>query len=405
MLGRIWLVVASFLVWWASIAGLVVADVPSPLRLARQSPDSTGMPTGSLDAIDDIVGKGLANRNMPGAVVMVGHRGSIVFHKAYGLRSSLPEPLPMLEDTVFDLASLTKPIATASCIMRLVQAGDLVLDDQVADHLAEFGAQGKHHVTIRQLLLHTGGLIPDNAMADYQDGAKVAREKLLGLSLQYKPGTRFRYSDVGFQVLGELIEAKAGMSLAEFSAKEIFSPLGMKETGYLLEGPMRERAATTQQREGRWMVGEVHDPRAYAVGGVAGHAGLFSTANDLAIYSQMLIEGGTLGDVTIFTREFVDQMAKGYEVPGGSPERTWERGLGWDKRTGYSSNRGESMTDSAFGHGGFTGTSLWIDPELELFVIFLSNRVHPDGSGSVNSLAGAIGKVAADAARAARLTD
>jgi CubicO group peptidase (beta-lactamase class C family) len=151
------------------------------------------------------------------------------------------------------------------------------------------------------------------------------------------------------------------------------------------------------------MEGEVHDPRAYAVGGVAGHAGLFSTANDLAIYSQMMIEGGTLGDAKIFTQEIVDQMTKGYDVPGGSPDRPWERGLGWDKRTGYSSNRGESMTASAFGHGGFTGTSLWIDPELELFVIFLSNRVHPDGAGSVNAIAGAIGKVAADAARAARV--
>ena len=405
MRSRICLLVAFVWFWNASCLVLVADDAPSNMPLAKQSPESTSMPTGSLDAIDDIVAYGLANQRMPGAVVMVGHRGAIVFHKAYGLRSSLPEPLPMLEDTVFDLASLTKPIATASCIMRLVQTGELALDDKVADHLAEFGAQGKHLVTIKQLLLHTGGLIPDNAMADYQDGADVAREKLLGLSLKYKPGTRFRYSDVGFQVLGELIEEKTEMSLAEFSAKEIFRPLGMNETGYLPERKLRARAAATEQREGRWMVGEVHDPRAYAVGGVAGHAGLFSTANDLAIYSQMLIEGGTLGNAKIFTREIVDQMTKGYEAPSGVPRRPWERALGWDKRTGYSSNRGESMTQSAFGHGGFTGTSLWIDPELELFVIFLSNRVHPDGSGSVNALAGEIGKVAADAARAARVAD
>lgn len=397
------MLVAFLWVWGASSLGLVADDAPSPLRLARQSPESTGMPMGSLDAIHDIVAEGLANGKMPGAVVMVGHRGSIVFHKEYGLRSSLPEPRPMLQNTVFDLASLTKPIATASCIMRLVQAGQIALDDKVADHLPEFRSQEKQVVTIKQLLLHTGGLIPDNAMADYQDGAEVARERLLGLSLQYKPGTRFRYSDVGFQVLGELIEAKTGTSLADFAAKEIFDPLGMDETGYLPERPLRERAATTEQREGRWMEGEVHDPRAYAVGGVAGHAGLFSTANDLAIYSQMMIEGGTLGDANIFTQEIVDQMTKGYDVTGGSPDRPWERGLGWDKRTGYSSNRGESMTASAFGHGGFTGTSLWIDPELELFVIFLSNRVHPDGAGSVNAIAGAIGKVAADAARAARV--
>jgi CubicO group peptidase (beta-lactamase class C family) len=167
----------------------------------------------------------------------------------------------------------------------------------------------------------------------------------------------------------------------------------MQETGFLPAERLRQRAATTQQREGRWMKGEVHDPRAYAMGGVAGHAGLFSTAADLAVYAQMLLGDGTYRGVTILQPATVRRMTVAADVPGG------QRGLGWDKLSGYSSNRGETMSPAAFGHGGFTGTALWIDPELQLFVIFLSNRVHPDGQGSVNALAGQIGTVAADAVR------
>lgn len=386
------------LLWFVATWPLLAA-AETPTRLPRQTPEQTGMAAATLDQIDELVNAGIAEGKLPGAVVMIGHRGSIVFHRAYGQRQTSPEPLPMEPDTVFDLASLTKPIATATAVMRLVDAGQIELDDAVGQHLPRFANRGKEAVTVRQLLLHVGGLIPDNSMNDYQDGPEQSIEKFLNLGLNYEPGSNFRYSDVGFQVLGELIRAKTGQDVAQYAAESIFEPLGMLETTYLPAEPLRLRAATTQQREGRWMVGEVHDPRAYAMGGIAGHAGLFSTADDLAVYAQMMLCDGSYGDAMILKPDTVRRMTRAYDVPRGV------RGLGWDKRSGYSSNRGKSMTEAAFGHGGFTGTAIWIDPGLDLFVVFLSNRVHPDGSGAVNPLAGEIGTVAADAAIAARAAE
>ncbi len=365
--------------------------------LPRSTPQDTGIDASQLNTIDEVVRQAIADGKMPGAVVTIGHRGAIVFQRAYGHRQISPESLAMHTDTVFDLASLTKPIATATSIMRLVDLGMIQLSDAVSEHLPEFAVEEKQDVTIEQLLLHVGGLIPDNAMADYRDGAEVARSNFLKLKLNYKPGTRFRYSDVGFQVLGELIKAKTGKSVAEFGEEAIFRPLGMRQTGFLPRKALRNRAAATQQREGRWMIGEVHDPRAYVMDGVAGHAGLFSTADDLAIYAQMMLQQGRFGEATILQPETVRRMTAAYEVPGNTSGTPWTRGLGWDKRSPYSSNRGETMTDDAYGHGGFTGTAIWIDPGLDLFVIFLSNRVHPDGKGLVNPLAGEIGTIAANA--------
>lgn len=370
-----------------------------PVRLPQSSPAAAGLDVATFEAIDRVVQQGIADRKMPGAVVLVGYRGQVVWHRAHGYRQLRPEPLPMLEDTVFDLASLTKPIATATSVMRLIEAGELALRDRVADHLPPFASQGKGEVTVEELLLHIGGLIPDNAMADYEQGAEKSIENFLSLGLNYEPGTRFRYSDVGFQVLGELVRGKTGKDVAQYAAETIFQPLGMRDTAYLPDESLRQRAAATQEREGRWMVGEVHDPRAYAMGGVAGHAGLFGTAADLAVYAQMMLDGGQFNGVSILSPESVRTMTAGYRVPGGV------RGLGWDKNSGYSSNRGQSMTAAAFGHGGFTGTAIWIDPGLDLFVIFLSNRVHPDGKGAVNPLAGEIGTLAADAVLAARAGD
>ncbi len=199
------------------------------------------------------------------------------------------------------------------------------------------------------------------------------------------------YSDVGFIVLAELIERVSGQTVHEFSQQKLFKPLGMTETGYLPAEALQVRAAVTQQRDGHWMAGEVHDPRAFALAGVAGHAGLFSTASDLATYCQMLLNSGTMGGTTIMQPATVATMTAAQEVPSGF------RTLGWDMRSPYSSNRGDFFSKSAFGHGGFTGTSMWIDPDQQLFVIFLSNRVHPDGNGSVNSIAGRIGTIAAAA--------
>jgi uncharacterized protein YbbC (DUF1343 family) len=341
-----------------------------------------------LSKIDVAVAEGLRREWMPGCVVMVGHQGKIVFHKAYGNKQVQPETIAMTTDTVFDMASITKPIATATSVMKLVELGKINIDETVAHYIPEFAANGKDEITVRQLLIHQGGLLPDNALSDYNDGVAKAFERIYALGTRVEPGTTFMYTDVGFIVLAKLVERVSGKNVHQFSQEFLFKPLGMQETGYNPPAALRKRAATTQQREGRWMRGEVHDPRAYRLDGIAGHAGLFSTSSDLARFAQMLLGQGTYQDNQVLAVETVALMTKPNIVSSGL------RGLGWDIRTGYSYNRGDLLTDQAFGHGGFTGTTFWVDPGQELFVIFLSNRVHPDGSGSINRLAGRIATIA-----------
>jgi uncharacterized protein YbbC (DUF1343 family) len=363
----------------------------APPKLPRSSPEAVGMNPGLLGRIDDVVAEGLANGQMPGCVVLVGHRGKIVFFKAYGHRQIEPSKVAMTEDTVFDLASLTKPIATATSVMLLVERGRLRLRNRVAQYLPEFGQNGKGRVRVEQLLTHEAGFVPDNKLEDYDDGPEKAFDRIFALEPRTEPGTQFVYSDVGYIVAAELVRRITGQNVHEFSQQKLFQPLGMQETGFLPNESLRSRAATTQERDGRWMQGEVHDPRAYRLGGIAGHAGLFSTADDLAVYAQMMIGKGSFGGIRVLGEQTVATMVEPREVSRGL------RALGWDIRSGYSSNRGELFSSRAFGHGGFTGTAMWVDPELDLFVIFLSNRVHPDGKGSVNSLAGRIGTIAAAA--------
>ena len=366
------------------------------LLVSHAIPANAGAPVASVDAvtvtaIDSAVAAALKQNRLPGCVVLIGRTDEILFEKAYGNRAVKPEVETMTVDTLFDLASLTKPIATATSVMLLIERGDVELDAPASKYLEEFTSHDKDNVTVRQLLLHTSGLTPDNHLRDYQDGAEKAWERICNLKLLSPPGERFRYSDVGFIVLGRLVERVSGKPLNDFAIANIFTPLGMSDTGYRPPKKHHVRAAPTQERNGHWMRGEVHDPRAYELRGVAGHAGLFSTAQDLARYAQMMLSMGRFGEAQIMKPETFQTMTDAYKVSGG------QRGLGWDKRSGYSSNRGEGMSERAFGHGGFTGTSIWIDPELDLFVIFLSNRVHPDGKGSVNRLAGEIGGIAVKA--------
>lgn len=342
-----------------------------------------------LARIDRVVADGIRRGNMPGCVVLIQHQGQEVFFKAYGNRQLKPTQIAMTKETVFDLASLTKPIATATSIMQLVEQGKLQLNAPASKYLPDFKGHGKEYITIQQLLTHQGGLIPDNSIKDYQFGRETAFSKINELTLRAEPGEKFIYSDVGFIVLGKIIEEMTGQRQDEYVRDHLFKPLQMHETGYLPREELRHRAATTQEREGRWMQGEVHDPRAYAMDGVAGHAGLFSTAMDLARYGQMILNQGELDGVRLFKPETVKLMADPIPVSSGI------RSLGWDKQTGYSSNKGDLLSDEAIGHGGFTGTAIWIDPGQDLVVIFLSNRVHPDGKGSVNSIAGRIATIAA----------
>lgn len=376
------------------LAGLVfLAGESASLAggLPHAAPEAVGMDGRRLAEIDRVVDEALREKRMPGCVVCIGRQGKIVWLRAYGNKQVEPEPLPMTADTVFDLASLTKPIATATSVMVLLDREQVRLEDRVAAHLPEFGQHGKEDVTVLHLLTHQGGLIADNALRDYRDGPERAWERIFALRLTSEPGTKFVYSDVGFLVLGALVQRVSGQDVNSFSRQHIFEPLGMRETGFLPSEPLRARAAPTEQRDGRWIQGEVHDPRAYHLGGVAGHAGLFSTAADLASYAQMMVNRGQGAQRRILSEAAWRVMTQPYPVSRG------RRAAGWDMRTGYSTNRGATFSDAAFGHGGFTGTALWIDPQLELFVIFLSNRLHPDGQGAVNPLAGRIGTIAAEA--------
>ncbi|MEW4564537.1 serine hydrolase [Bremerella sp. JC770] len=346
------------------------------------------------DDIDQAVRQALDQKKMPGCVVLVAREGEVLYKKAHGNRRIEPSLEPMTVDTVFDMASLTKPIVTATSVMKLVEAGKIELDAPVATYLPEFRGHGKEVITIKQLLIHTSGLTPDNALADYQNGWPDAYQKICDLKLLSEPGQRFRYSDVGFLLLGEVVARVSGLPLNEYATQHIFQPLGMRETSFNPSEALAARAATTTQVDGKWLRGTVHDPRARLCGGVAGHAGLFSTADDLLRYARAMLDARSQQSSNLLKPQTLTAMTTAYDAAGNL------RGLGWDKQSGYSSNRGKSMSPSAYGHGGFTGTALWIDPELELVVIFLSNRVHPNEKGSINALAGRIGTIAADACRA-----
>jgi len=365
-----------------------LAEVP---KLPRSKPEDVGMSSVHLKYIDTAIAEGLKIGRMPGCVVMIGRNGKIVFEKAYGHRAVAPTSELMTIDTVFDMASITKPMATAMSIMILIERGELRLRDKVSYFIPEFSKNGKQDVTIYQLLTHQSGFIPDNADADYQQGPEVAFQKIWALTPQAPPGTKFIYSDVGFIVLGELVKKLTGKNVHEFSRNNIFQPLGMTDTSYLPPERLIPRIAPTEKRRGKWLRGQVHDPRAEYLGGVAGHAGLFSTAEDVAVFAQMMLNRGTYAGVRILSPRGVTMMTENYT------SGTSMRGLGWDKLSTFSTNRGEFNTDLAYGHSGFTGTTLWIDPGLDLFVIVLSNRVHPDGKGLINPVSGKIGTIAAAA--------
>lgn len=351
-----------------------------------------------IQQADNLIEAAIARGELPGAVLLVGRGdrtgGQILYHKAYGKRAVKPEPQAMSIDTIFDLASLSKSIGCATSVMLLIERGKLSPDDKVAKYLPEFGRNGKENITIAHLLLHQAALIPDNAISDYADGPAVAWQKICALPSNAAPGTTFKYSDVGYIVLGKLVERVGGRTLDRFAADEIFLPAGMKETGYNPSAAWKARCAPTEQRAGHWMIGEVHDPRAFALGGVAGHAGLFSTSADLARFARMLLDGGTIDGKQVLKPETVARMTEPHGLPDGSNRRTF----GFDCDTAYSGPRGERFErGTTFGHTGFTGTSIWIDPKNDCFYILLTNSVHPDGKGKVLTLRRQVGTVVGEA--------
>ncbi len=369
------------------------AEKPLPIV----APQSLGLSAEALAKIDDAVRAALERGDAPGVVVVVVHKGAVVFRKAYGNRGLQPEKTAMLPEIVFDMASLTKPIATATAIMLLIEHGKLKVSDPLALHLPAFRRKETEMITVEQMLLHTSGFIADNPLKDYESGADQAWERLFKLKPTQEPGSKFTYSDVNYILLAKIVETISGQPLDAFTHKHVFAPLGMNETTFKPQDKLKERAAPTEKRGNAWMIGEVHDPRSFALGGVAGHAGLFSTADDCAVFTQMLLNGGQYDGKRVLDAQTVKLMTTPREVPLAGAKKGL-RTYGWDVQTGYSSNRGELFpSGESFGHTGFTGTSIWIDPKSQSAVIILSNRVHPNGKGNVTKLRGQVATLAASA--------
>lgn len=342
-------------------------------------------------AVDNAIAAAIEAGKMPGCVLVIGRQDEVLLRRAYGSRAVLPERVPMTMDTVFDLASLTKALATSTSIMILAERGKVDLKSRVSRYIPELAKLPPF--TVEQLLVHTSGLPAVTSLSDYADPSSVMRklgDKLEG-KLKTEPGEKFLYSDVGFIVLQEIVKRRSGKDLATFTRDEIWAPLGMTDTGYLPEPALRARAAPTEQRDGVWMQGDVHDPRAFALGGVSGNAGLFSTADDLSRYARAMLAKGTLDGKRIVSAKTFETWTSRHETSSGG------RALGWDKDSRFATHRSALLSPRAFGHGGFTGTAMWIDPGKDLYVVFLSNRVHPDGKGAVNPLVAELATLAIEA--------
>jgi SSS family transporter len=342
--------------------------------------------------IDRIIELGIATKKFPGAVVIAGHNGHIVFQKAYGNRALTPVPEAMTEDTIFDLASLTKVLATAPAVMQLYEQGRFRLNDPVAQYLPEFAVNGKQDITIRQLLTHYSGLPPDVPLEDAWVGKQEGLRRAFASTPVTAPGVQFRYSDINFLVLGALVEKLSGLTLEQYQQRYLAQPLGLEHMRFLPPEAWRSRIAPTQYDHGVMLRGVVHDPTSRRMGGVAGHAGLFSTAGDVAIYAQNLLDR-LAGRASKFPLQqlTLEKMTSPEQPATG----TALRGLGWDIESPFSSNRGELFPVGSFGHTGFTGTSIWMDPSSNTYVVFMSNAVYPNGPTGINAIRGAVANVVA----------
>ena len=336
----------------------------------------------SFAGVDEVIVKAISEKRAPGAVVIVGNNKEIIYEHAYGFRQLLPTSQRMELETIFDIASLTKIVATTTAIMLLYEPGLIDIKKSVATYLPDFGVQGKGKVTIEQIMRHRAGLIPGNPKEEYKNGFPTALKSIYALPPAYPPGTKYEYSDLGYIVLVAIIEKITGMKFDQFCQEKIFKPLGMNHTCFNPPASLHEFCAPCERDEcGNWLKGVVHDPRARLLGGVAGHAGVFSTAHDLVCFCQMILNKGVSRGQQFLKKETIEMMSQHDNLPPGE-----QRGLGWDINTPHSSPRGTLFSASSFGHTGFTGTSLWIDPVNNCFVVLLTNRLHPDASGNVIQL-------------------
>jgi len=367
----------------ATIVALVLFLASAASAMAgAQLQSLAGLRESDLEPIGNIVRAQIQAGRIPGAVVVVGGSDGVLYRHAFGYRELAPQRIAMTPDTIFDLASLTKAVATSIAVMQLDERGKLELDAPVARYWPAFGSNGKEPITVRQLMTHYSGLAADLDLANQWSGYNTALEMIIAGKPLYPPGTHYAYSDVNFEALGEVVRRVSGMQLDAYCAANIFAPLGMTDTEFRPPASDRVRIAPTLFVDGHLRLGEVHDPTAARMGGVSGHAGLFSTADDLAVFARMLLNGGRWRGVRILTSRSINEMTIP-QSPTGAPHL---RGLGWDVAAPLGSNRDQLSPVGSFGHTGFTGTMLWIDPVSKTFVVILTNRTYPDGNGNAGTL-------------------
>jgi len=338
--------------------------------LPAKAPAAVGMSSSRLEAIDRVVQRGISAGGYPGASVVVGRKGAAVWEKGFGKLSWSPVSSAVdAERTIYDIASLSKVVGTTTAIMVLYDEKKVDLDAPVFRYLPAFSGGLKDEVTVRELLTHRSGLPAGRDLWRIAHSPQEARDFVLSTQLEYAPDRAYVYSDLGADVLGMIVESVSGERLDRFLARRVFGPLGMHDTFYRPADSLRYRVAPTELTPPRGypLRGEVHDENAYALGGIAGHAGLFSTAADLSIFAQMMLNGGTYDGVHIISDSTVSLFTRRGAIG--------HRALGWDTADGdYGSGR--YLTERAYGHTGYTGTSIWIDPDREMFVVLLTNRVH-----------------------------
>ncbi|HEX4134662.1 MAG TPA: exo-beta-N-acetylmuramidase NamZ domain-containing protein [Bryobacteraceae bacterium] len=343
--------------------------------------------------LDAAINQAIREDKIPGAVVLVGHDGRVVYRKAYGYRALLPVKEAMTVDTIFDIASLTKIVATTSGMMKLFEQGRVRLDDPVTAYLPEFQG-GSSPITVRDLMTHFSGLRPDLTLDPPWNGYETGIRKALSDKPDGPPKTKFVYSDINFILVGEIVHKLSGLPENEYVKQLVFDPLGMKDTTYLPSPALKSRIAPTEmQKDGEILRGVVHDPTARYMGGVAGHAGVFSTAEDLGKFCQMILDEGRGPSGSIL---FSPATIRKFTTPATPPNQPVLRGFGWDIQSPYSGVRGDLFPVGSFGHTGFTGTSIWIDPASKTYVVLLTNSVHPHQRKAITPLRGKVATIVAD---------
>lgn len=376
-----------------AMGAALAAAVPPASRASRATLRSPSRSPWS--AIDGVVQTALKENQLPGAVVLIGHNGRVVYRRAFGDREVEPRVQRMTVGTIFDCASLTKVIATTPAVMQLWQEGKIRLNDPVAQYLPAFGVNGKSQITIRDLLTHYSGLPPDLSMNPPWSGYAEGVERAEAVTPLFPPGSKFLYSDVNFEILAEVVRVVSGERIDQYALRHLWLPLGMYHTRYLPPKSWRWRIAPTERNPatGEWLRGVVHDPTARAMDGVSGHAGMFSDADDLAKFAQMMLNRGRGANGRRVLNPLTVEKMTTPQTPFNIPD---VRGLGWDIDSPFSSNRGEMLPVGSYGHTGFTGTSVWIDPYSDSYIIILSNAIHPDGRPPLSPLRSKIATLVAN---------